>query len=140
MLHRFHLPIAILLVSATCFVAIPDGASAQAPPATVTNPETDANAESVMDTADADPNIAPVEVIDPDEQKRQTAVAALLILSLVCVVFLFLILFVVMWSKRMRRLVNQPLPDQHPGDPLWYLRKPDSNPVSEPNPVSDSED
>jgi hypothetical protein len=136
MLHRFHLPIAILLVSAACFVAVPDRASAQAPPATVTNPETDTNAETTIDESAT----TPVEVIDPDEQKRQTAVAALLILSLVCVVFLFLILFVVMWSKRMRRLVKQPLPDQHPGDPLWYLRKPDSNPVSEPNPVSDSED
>ncbi len=125
MLHRFHLPIAILLVSATCCVAIQDRAAAQAPPATVTNAVTDANTESTVDTANAEPVVAPAQVIDPDEQKRQTAVAALLILSLVCVVFLFLILFVVMWSKRMRRLVNQPLPDQHPGDPLWYIRKPD---------------
>ena len=125
MLHRFHLPIAILLVSATCCVAIQDRAAAQAPPATVTNAVTDANTESTVDTANAEPVVAPAQVIDPDEQKRQTAVAALLILSLVCVVFLFLILFVVMWSKRMRRLVTQPLPDQHPGDPLWYLRKPD---------------
>ena len=68
---------------------------------------------------------------DPKEEQRQAAVAGLLVLSLVCLVFLFLILFVVMWARRMRRLVNQPLPDQHPGDPLWYLRKPSAAPAAE---------
>jgi|GEM_PF-1701287 hypothetical protein len=140
MLHRLQLPSAILVVLAACFLAVPDGVSAQTPPETVTNLESDANADTVIVAEDAERTTAPVEVIDPDEQKRQMAVAALLILCLVCVVFLFLILSVVMWSKRMRRLVNQPLPDQHPGDPLWYLRKPDSNPVSQRNPVNDSEE
>lgn len=76
----------------------------------------------------------PVDAAPDDETKeqgRQAAVAGLLLLSLVCVVFLFLILFVVMWARRMRRLVNQPLPDQHPGDPLWYLRKPDAAAASD---------
>lgn len=74
---------------------------------------------------------APAAPADDAEKGRQAAVSALLILGLVCLVFLFLILFVVMWARRMRRMVNQPLPDQHPGDPLWYLRKPDRKPVSE---------
>lgn len=58
------------------------------------------------------------------EAGKQSAMAGLLLLALLCVVFLTLMICVVLWARRMRRLTNQPLPDQHPGDPLWYLRKP----------------
>ena len=58
------------------------------------------------------------------EVGKQSALAGLLVLALLCVVFLTLMICVVLWARRMRRLTNQRLPDQHPGDPLWYLRKP----------------
>ena len=57
------------------------------------------------------------------EQLRKSALAGLLVLSLICVVFLVLIILVALWARRIRMLTRQPLPEQHPGDPLWYLRK-----------------
>lgn len=115
-LLRLLLTIAVF----ACSIAAPDFAADAQDGAAVTE-----SGDTVSPAAEAN-------VVSPDsvEEKRQLAVSALLVLALVCIVFLFLILFVVMWARRMRRLVKQPLPDQHPGDPLWYLRKPDSAPVT----------
>lgn len=55
-------------------------------------------------------------------RKRQSAVAGLLMLGLLCGVFLFLILVVVFWARRIRLETLEPLPEQHSGDPLWYLK------------------
>lgn len=66
------------------------------------------------------------KVIDEenDEEKlMKSALAGLLVLSLICIVFLVLIILVAMWARRIRMLTRQPVPEQHPGDPLWYLRK-----------------
>lgn len=60
---------------------------------------------------------------EKQERQRQTALAGLMILGLICVVFLMLILAVIVYARRIRRLVREPLPEQHPGDPLWYLRR-----------------
>ena len=57
------------------------------------------------------------------ESARKSAMAGLLVLSLICIVFLVLIVLVALWARRIRMLTQQPLPDQQPGDPLWYLRK-----------------
>lgn len=59
---------------------------------------------------------------DVHQRKQQSAVAGLLVLGLLCGVFLFLILVVVFWARRIRLEATQPLPEQQPGDPLWYLR------------------
>jgi hypothetical protein len=61
---------------------------------------------------------------DVQQRKQQSAVAGLLMLGLLCGVFLFLILVVVFWARRIRLEATQPLPEQQPGDPLWYLKKP----------------
>lgn len=59
-----------------------------------------------------------------DKQKlRKSAMAGLLVLSLICIVFIVLIILVALWARRIRMLTRQPLPEQHPGDQLWYLRK-----------------
>jgi len=58
------------------------------------------------------------------QRKQQSAVAGLLMLGLLCGVFLFLILVVVFWARRIRLDTTQPLPEQQLGDPLWYLKKP----------------
>jgi hypothetical protein len=58
-----------------------------------------------------------------EEKLRKSALAGLLVLSLICIVFLVLIILVALWARRIRMLTRQPLPEQHPGDPLWYLRK-----------------
>lgn len=66
------------------------------------------------------------EVIDQESEKenlRKSALAGLLVLSLICIVFLVLIILVALWARRIRMLTRQPLPELHPGDPLWYLRK-----------------
>ena len=57
------------------------------------------------------------------EKLRKSALAGLLVLSLICIVFLVLIILVALWARRIRILTRQPVPEQHPGDPLWYLRK-----------------
>ena len=57
------------------------------------------------------------------QQLRKSAMAGLLVLSLICIVFLVLIILVALWARRIRLLTRQPLPTQHPGDQLWYLRK-----------------
>ena len=57
------------------------------------------------------------------ESARKSAMAGLLVLSLICIVFLILIILVALWARRIRMLTRQPLPEIHPGDPLWYLRK-----------------
>ena len=66
------------------------------------------------------------KVIDEENEKenlRKSALAGLLVLSLICIVFLVLILLVALWARRIRMLTREPVPRQHPGDPLWYLRK-----------------
>ena len=57
------------------------------------------------------------------EKKRRVTLAGILIVSLVSVVGLLLILVVIWWAQRLRRINDTTLPKQHPGDPLWYLRK-----------------
>ena len=59
---------------------------------------------------------------DEAERKRQKAIVGMLVLALVCFVFLLFILVVILWARRIRNLTHKPLPEQHPGDPLWYLR------------------
>lgn len=66
------------------------------------------------------------KVIDEENEKeklRKSALAGLLVLSLICIVFLVLIILVALWARRIRMLTREPLPEQRPGDPLWYLRK-----------------
>lgn len=66
------------------------------------------------------------------ELRRKSALAGMLILALICLVFLVLIVGVILWAHRLRRIARQPLPEQHPGDALWYLRQPGS-PESKPD-------
>jgi hypothetical protein len=91
------------------------------PSDTRTNSSSDADFES---TETADPAL---RTIDEKERlrasARKSAMAGLLVLSLICIVFLVLIVVVALWARRIRMLTRQPLPEQHPGDPLWYLRK-----------------
>ncbi len=56
------------------------------------------------------------------QKQKQSALAGLLIVGLLAFIGIALLLLVIVWGKRLRRLNNAPLPKQHPGDPLWYLR------------------
>ncbi len=56
------------------------------------------------------------------ENKRRTAQAGLLTLCLIIAVFVCLIVTVMLWARRTRRMINEPFPDQKASDPLWYLR------------------
>jgi len=80
--------------------------------------------ETAAPKSDAAPESTPSDPEKQAELRQQSAVAGLLVLALLCVIFLTLMIGVVLWARRMRKLTNRPLPDQHPGDPLWYLRKP----------------
>jgi len=60
------------------------------------------------------------------KRKQQSAVAGLLLLSVICGAFLFLILVVVFWARRLRQDVLTPLSEHQPVDPLWYLKKSES--------------
>lgn len=84
--------------------------------------------EDKVAAADGDPGPAHAAAVakraeDRQKRRQQSAVAGLLLLSVICGAFLFLILVVVFWARRIRHDVLTPLPDQQPVDPLWYLKK-----------------
>ncbi len=87
---------------------------AQDAPATAPQP----SAEEVAPVVDAEPLKAAQQA-----KKRQVTLAGFLIVSLVSVVGLLLVLLAIWWARRLRRINDTELPKQHPGDPLWYLRK-----------------
>ncbi len=64
----------------------------------------------------------PRDAQEKDRQK-QVAIAGLMLLGVVALVLVILIAMAMWWAHRFRRQVGRPLPKQHPGDPLWYLRK-----------------
>ena len=71
------------------------------------------------------------------EKKRQVTLAGFLIVSLVSVLGVLLVLLAIWWAQRLRRINDTQLPKQHPGDPLWYLRK--GNADSSSSPTTDTE-
>jgi hypothetical protein len=109
-------PAAILSLAVTALLLFASEVSSQdAPPLP----------EDKFATADTQPDAVGVESPrDIQQRKQQSAVAGLLVLGLLCGVFLFLILVVVFWARRIRLEATLPLPEQQPGDPLWYLKKP----------------
>ena len=86
--------------------------------------DSDAASSETASDADAEPES---DAEKRDELKQWSALTGLLILALLCIVFLTLMIGVILWARRIRRMTGKPLPDQHPGDPLWYLRKPAVN-------------
>ena len=108
------------LVSVALMLGQPLSATkAQDQPDAVSNSDT-VPAETASD-ADADP-VSDAE--KRDELKQWSALTGLLILALLCLIFLTLMIGLILWARRIRRMTSRPLPEQHPGDPLWYLRKP----------------
>lgn len=97
--------------------------SADEPADVQTDPSNDADSESSESANAAQRVIDEQETERLRESARKSAMAGLLVLSLICIVFLVLIVLVALWARRIRMLTRQPLPEQHPGDPLWYLRK-----------------
>jgi hypothetical protein len=137
MFQQNHRSAAVLVFLFSTAVFLPlDGlllAQEKAPQAT--SVELD-DASAVNDQTDFAPGETPtiVETETEKEQLRNSALAGLLVLSLICIVFLILIILVALWARRIRILTRQPLPHQHPDDPLWYLRKgrtPDSPEIAE---------
>lgn len=114
-----------------------DGSSAAVPQATEQPNDESSDSESSSESADVGSvpskedaqklrethRQRAIEQEAENEKLRKSALAGLLILSLICIVFLMLIILVALWARRIRMLTRQPLPEQHPGDPLWYLRK-----------------
>lgn len=86
-------------------------------------------AHAQHDSQNSDSSISPnLHVEEPSlpaqkERQRQTAIAGMVMLGLVIVVLLLFVLLAIWWAQRIRRLIDRPLPSNHPGDPLWYLRK-----------------
>jgi hypothetical protein len=113
-----------------------EAANAQAESSSDESKLSDGNSEST-EVADA-----PRRMIDEQEAEkeklRKSAMAGLLVLSLICIVFLVLIILVALWARRIRMLTRQPLPELHPGDPLWYLRKGKSSDSSDTAELTDS--
>jgi cobalamin biosynthesis Mg chelatase CobN len=134
----------LAMLSSTVGFALSDRALAQADGDSVAVPQAteqpnDESSEAKSSSESADVSSAPsiedaqklretqrqraIEQEAENEKLRKSALAGLLILSLICIVFLVLIILVALWARRIRMLTRQPLPEQHPGDPLWYLRK-----------------
>lgn len=115
-----HRPATVLSVAVAAFLAVACEVSSQDAPPLPENKVAvteDAAGEPAHAAGDQNPR-------DLQQRKQQSAVAGLLMLGLLCGVFLFLILVVVFWARRIRLETKQPLPEQQPGDPLWYLKKP----------------
>ncbi len=84
-----------------------------------------ANSETAPVDVASDADVEPESDAEKrDELKQWSALTGLLILALLCIVFLTLMIGVILWARRIRRMTSKSLPEQHPGDPLWYLRKP----------------
>jgi hypothetical protein len=83
----------------------------------------DASSDTESEEARPERRRKAVELENRKENLRKSALAGLLVISLICIVFLILIILVALWARRIRMLTRQPLPEMHPGDPLWYLRK-----------------
>lgn len=58
---------------------------------------------------------------------KQKVVAGMMVVGgLLCGGIAVLVL-IVLWGQRTRRILHSPLPEQHVGDELWYLRPPKSS-------------
>jgi hypothetical protein len=58
----------------------------------------------------------------PAETRQRTVATAVLLLLGIVGAGLILMLLVLLWGVRVRRIARAPLPGQSPVDPLWYLR------------------
>lgn len=122
--HHIRRRLAYRVIAGLVIVALILG---QSPSATKAQDQSDAVAISDALPAEAvsDANADPVSDAEKREELKQwSALTGLLILALLCIVFLTLMIGVILWARRIRRMTSKPLPEQHPGDPLWYLRKP----------------
>ena len=108
----------VLVLCAVLFT-LPAALSAQESPP-LPEDKVSAPGDDEAERAQADAIAKRVE--DRQKRKQQSAVAGLLLLSIICGAFLFLILVVVFWARRLRQDVLTPLPEQQPVDPLWYLK------------------
>jgi len=106
----------LCVVLFTLPVAVP---SQESPPL----PEDKVAASVGSDVARAQVDVIAKLAEDRQKRKQQSAVAGLLLLSIICGAFLFLILVVVIWARRLRGGVIVPLPEQQSVDPLWYLKQ-----------------
>lgn len=109
----------ILVLCAVMFTLAEPLPAQESPPL----PEDKAAATVDDDAARAKADAIAKRTEDRQKRRQQSAVAGLLLLSVICGAFLFLILVVVFWARRLRQDVLTPLPEQQPVDPLWYLKK-----------------
>lgn len=131
MFRRNHHSAAFLTVLLTMTALFPLGRVARAqdevPDTPTAEQPADPSAQSAEVPAESQPgNDEPLGFANPADEKdaaRATAMGGLILLGLICFVFIVLIVLVRLWARRLRTQTSQPLPDQHPGDPLWYLRK-----------------
>ncbi|NQV23814.1 MAG: hypothetical protein HQ518_05540 [Rhodopirellula sp.] len=122
-------PAALILLMT--FFSLGHSAFAQDENATVGTAVTEQVVKNPAKAADDSARHAIADQDAEKEQRRKSALAGLLVLSLICIVFLVLIVLVALWARRIRMLTHQPLPEQHPGDPLWYLRNGKGSDVSD---------
>lgn len=108
-------------LAAVCFLLSVESRG-QEPPPLPDDKDPSVRVEPVI-SANSNPLNATADQGEDRQKRRQSAVAALLLLSLICGVFLFLILVVVFWARRIRQDVLAPLPEQPSVDPLWYLKQ-----------------
>lgn len=125
MIRRNH-PISFALLVLVAVISMTDSGNAFAQAEARSDSETRTGVQPVAQESPAVTPATDNRVPDSEAEKaklRSSAMAGLLALSLICIVFLVLIVLVALWARRIRRMTQEPLPELHPGDPLWYLRK-----------------
>ena len=72
-------------------------------------------------------------------QRQRLVMVAVLMLAGVASVGLALLVFVILWGFRIRRMMRTPPPKQSPLDELWYLRPKKRIPSADSNDQTDAE-
>ena len=100
-----------------------------------------ASASFAQNAGDAPPNAAAGNEPDlrsddepplTDEKKQQTVTVAVYLAFGVALLGMLLIVLVLVWGVRVRRLVRTRVPSQSLPDPLWYLRNRKQGTVQDP--------
>lgn len=102
-------------------------------------PTTDRQPVPTHSTADEHtPDETPSKTELSEQQRRRIVTAAFYVLGGILFVGLMLIVLTVLWGSRTRRVARKPLPEQSPGDPLWYLRPDKQVGISDAAPPEDT--
>ena len=91
------------------------------------------------DSTDRNGSAAAESAFASDEQKQKVATVAVYLLMLVVIICVGLLILVLLWGRRVRKLMRKPSKPVSLGDELWYL-KPKKNQLPSGPPSTTAKD